>query len=159
MKLFHRTSTGWLDITIQPVDTVNNIICGTTDSFSFFAVMEQIPMTFRGFYQPTDNQPTVNTVRNGATVPLKFEVFRDTTELTDTSVVASLRYVQVSCSTFSGSPTEAIELTTSGSTSLRYDTTAGLFIFNWQTPKQKICAIVTITTIDGDALSANFQFK
>ena len=33
-------NTGWTDITIQPVDTVNNIICGRTNHFSFFAVME-----------------------------------------------------------------------------------------------------------------------
>ncbi|MBI4010561.1 MAG: right-handed parallel beta-helix repeat-containing protein, partial [Candidatus Aenigmarchaeota archaeon] len=35
-------SNGWNDITILPVDTVNNIICGRTDHFSFFAVTEPV---------------------------------------------------------------------------------------------------------------------
>ena len=33
-------SNGWNDITILPVDTANNIICGKTNHFSFFAVTE-----------------------------------------------------------------------------------------------------------------------
>jgi len=33
-------SNGWNDITVLPVDTVNNIICGRTTHFSFFAVTE-----------------------------------------------------------------------------------------------------------------------
>jgi parallel beta-helix repeat protein len=33
-------NSGWTDITVLPVNTVNNIICGRTTHFSFFAVTE-----------------------------------------------------------------------------------------------------------------------
>jgi hypothetical protein len=39
LKLMHETATGWEDITVS-LDTVNNIICGVTDSFSFFTAFE-----------------------------------------------------------------------------------------------------------------------
>jgi hypothetical protein len=53
-----------------------------------------------------------------------------------------------------------IELTATGGTSLRYDTTGGQFIYNWQTPKKPgSCYQVTVGTVDGSALSAYFRLK
>jgi hypothetical protein len=52
------------------------------------------------------------------------------------------------------------EFSATGGTSLRYDTTGGQFIFNWQTPKKAgICYMVTMTTQDGSGLSAYFKAK
>jgi len=31
----------WSDVTVPPVDTINNVICGETDGFSFFGIMKQ----------------------------------------------------------------------------------------------------------------------
>ncbi len=39
----------------------------------------------KGFYAPVDVNGVLNTVKGGSTVPLKFEVFAGSTELTDTS--------------------------------------------------------------------------
>jgi hypothetical protein len=51
-------------------------------------------------------------------------------------------------------------LTTTGGTALRYDTSGGQFIQNWQTPKKPgACYTVTMTTIDGGSISADFQLK
>src|SRR3990172_9237163 len=104
---------------------------------------------------------TVNTVKNGSTVPGKFENFNCTTQLTKNSPVTSISAKQVNCSTFNGDPTDEIEyLAPTGGTSLRYDTTAGQFIYNWKTPSTAgMCYRVTMTTIDGSSLVAYFKLK
>ncbi|HET9522283.1 MAG TPA: PxKF domain-containing protein, partial [Candidatus Limnocylindrales bacterium] len=113
--------------------------------------------TLKGFYQPVDMSGVVNTVKAGSTVPLKFEVFAGSAELTDTGIVSAL-VKTATCTT--GLPEDTIEVTATGSTSLRYDAAAGQFIYNWQTPKLPgRCYTVTLTTLDDSALSALFKLK
>ena len=114
--------------------------------------------TFNGFYNPVDMNGVYNTVRGGSTVPLKFEVFAGSTELTATSVVQSFVQTRITCD--GTLPTDEIEIVTTGGTSLRYDATAGQFIQNWQTPRQAgQCYRVTMTTQDGSSLVAFFKLK
>ena len=115
--------------------------------------------TLQGFYQPVDMNGVYNIVRNGSTVPLKFEIFAGATELTDVSVVTSLTYVQAACS--AAFPTDEIETMATGGTVLRYDSTSGQFIFNWKTPSGTAgkCFRVTMTTADGSSLVAFFKMK
>jgi hypothetical protein len=122
-----------------------------------------VKFTLKGFYQPVDmtppGDPTVwNTVKNGSTVPLKFEVFAGATELTDIAVINQpLKATGVTCA---GGTADDIELLATGATSLRYDTTGGQFIYNWQTPKNAgACYLVTVSMIDGSSLSAYFRLK
>jgi hypothetical protein len=111
-----------------------------------------------GFYAPVDMNGVWNTVKGGSTVPLKFEAFAGS-ELTATSAVKSFIQKQVACPG-SSAPTDAIEITTAGGTSLRYDSTAGQFIQNWATPKKPgTCWNVTMTTQDDSQVSANFMLK
>jgi hypothetical protein len=115
--------------------------------------------TLKGFYPPVDMGGVWNTVKGGSTVPLKFEVFAGSNELTATSVVDSFTVKGVACPSGSAA-TDDIELVTTGGTSLRYDSTAGQFIQNWQTPKKAgACYTVTMTTDDGSKISANFIVK
>jgi hypothetical protein len=115
-----------------------------------------------GFFSPVDMDTTdltaLNTVNGGSTVPLKFEVFQDTTELTSTNVVKSFSTKAVTCPN-SDVVADEIEFLTTGSTSLRYDTTAGQFIQNWQTPKKVGCHDVTMTTQDGSKIVAHFKLR
>ncbi|GAA4286427.1 PxKF domain-containing protein [Georgenia daeguensis] len=112
----------------------------------------------KGFTSPVNMGGVWNTVKGGSTVPLKFEVFA-ATELTSTSVVKSFTQKTVGCPGSSATVDE-IELVTTGGTSLRYDATAGQFVQNWQTPKKPgTCYVVTMTTQDGSAITANFQLK
>ena len=112
--------------------------------------------TLKGFYQPVDMNGVVNTVKGGSTVPLKFEVFAGSTELTDTAIVSTL-VKQVTCNATSE---DTIEVLATGGTSLRYDSTSGQFIFNWQTPKLPgKCYSVTLTTQDGSSITALFKLK
>jgi hypothetical protein len=114
--------------------------------------------TLQGFYQPVDMNGVLNVVKGGSTVPLKFEIFAGATELTDTAAVKSLTYAQTTCSTTA--ITDEIETVATGGTSLRYDWTAGQFIFNWKTPTTPgKCYRVTMTTQDGSSLQAFFKIK
>lgn len=128
---------------------------GSTGSATF----QIAAWTLYGFYQPVDMNGVWNVVKNGSTVPLKFEVYAGATELTDVSVVKSFTVKSVSCPGATAIADD-IELTTTGGTQLRYDSTGGQFIQNWQTPKKPgTCWIVTMTTVDGSSLSANFKLK
>ena len=115
--------------------------------------------TVKGFYQPVDMNGVYNTVKGGSTVPLKFELFAGTTELTDTANVKSLSASKVTCD--SGATVDEIEMLASGSTSLRYDSTGGQFIYNWKTPTGAgTCYKVTVSATDGVSLiTAYFKLK
>jgi len=121
---------------------------------------------FKGFYQPVDMNDTVNTVKNGSTVPVKFELFQSIsgTELTSTSAVTSVLARPMSCGALTGDPEDPIETLATGGTSLRYDTTGGQFIFNWQTPKGASqvgkCYSLTMTAADSSTtITAYFKLK
>ncbi len=117
-----------------------------------------IPWTLTGFYQPVDMGGVINTVKGGSTVPLKFEVFNGSVELTDPAIV-TMSAKPITCAT--GAPTDAIEeIVATGGTGLRYDTTSGQFIYNWKTPKKAgTCYAVTATTSDGSFVTALFKLK
>ena len=101
----------------------------------------------------------LNTVKGGSTVPLKFEVFAGSTELTSTSVVQSFNTQKISCTSGDGTE-DAIEVVSTGGTSLRYDSTGGQFIQNWKTPTGAgKCYSATVTTIDGSSITALFKIK
>jgi len=116
--------------------------------------------TFSGFYQPVDMGLIPNLVKGGSTVPLKFELFKGTTELTDTASVNTLSSRVISCGTLTGAPDD-IELLATGGTSLRYDATGGQYIYNWQTPKGPVgtCYAVTLSSKDGSSKTAYFKLK
>jgi large repetitive protein len=124
------------------------------------------PWSPSGFYQPVDmsgtatasSGPIWNTVKNGSTVPLKFRVYAGPTELTSTSIVNVLSVNLVACTS---GPEDIIEtLSATVGTSLRYDTTGGQFIYNWQTPKLAgKCYKVVVVTADGSQISAFFKLK
>ena len=114
--------------------------------------------SLKGFYQPVDMNGVYNTVKNGSTVPLKFEIFAGTTELIDVGLIKSLLYVQTNCDLTA--ITDDIETLATGGTALRYDSTGGQFVYNWKTPSTVgKCYRVTMTTQDGSSLSAYFKLK
>ena len=115
--------------------------------------------TNKGFFAPVDYGTTQNTVKNGSTVPLKFQVFKGTQQLTSTNIVSGLKPSVTNCQT--GVPVDDIEELATGGTSLRYDATAGQFIFNWQTPKKPgTCYSVTVQMVDGTTVPvAKFWLK
>lgn len=134
---------------------------GTDDSGntgSAAATYTVLAWTLNGFHQPVDMGGVFNVVKGGSTLPLKFEVFAGPTELTATSVVQSFRVLTIPCE--GGAPTDDIEVTSTGGTSLRYDGTGGQFVQNWATPRAPgTCRQVVLTLQDGTAISANVKLK
>jgi hypothetical protein len=111
--------------------------------------------TGSGFYQPVDMGGVLNKVKGGSTVPLKFELFAGSTELTDIAATKSFKYGPITCS--ASAPVDAIEVVTTGGTSLRYDSTGGQFVQNWKIPTATGCYSATMTAQDGTTIWAKFQ--
>jgi hypothetical protein len=112
-----------------------------------------------GFYQPVDmGEGIFNTVKGGSTVPLKFKIFAGDREITDIGVV---HFTATAIVCPSGTYIEdPITVLATGGTSIRYDSVAGQFIFNWQTPKKPgACYSITLTTDDGSQIEAYFKLK
>jgi endonuclease G len=143
------TSVGTHTVSATATDRAGNV----TTTSATYAVL---PWTFSGFYFPVDMGEAWNTVRNGATVPLIFEVFAGRTELTSTSVV--VQPLTATLAPCVGTARDEIELPLIGPTALRRE--LGLFIYTWKTPRTPgKCYVVTVTLADGTAKSAKFKLR
>ena len=146
----YSTAVGAHTLTATATDNAGNTTT-VTQNYSVLA------WTLKGFYQPIDMNGVLNTVKGGSTVPAKFEVFAGATEITDPSLM-SFTMAKVTCSL--AVLVDDIEMTTTGSTSLRYDATGGQFIYNWKTPTGAgTCYQLTMKAADGSSISANFKLK
>jgi hypothetical protein len=148
----------WVDITTR-IDTATTTVCGTTSSFSPFAVAASA-LAGVGFHAPIDPVAgSLNVVRGGATVSLKFNVYGSNgMEITSPDGIPTPGFTVSSIGCESGAPEEWVDAVTTGGTSLRYDATARQFVQNWKTPKQAGCYIVRVTG-DGLLLSARFRVR
>ena len=155
-RLFHYVGGSWVDITTS-VDAATTTLCGSTSSFSVFAIFSS-PTPFvrgTGFYSPVSPLPGgfVNTSKAGSTVPLKFNVYVNGQEKTDTAGL-NFSVTTIACTLAPGDP---VDYVTQEDTNLRY---AGhQFHLNWKTPKVPGCYIARVTNADGLLLSATFRLK
>jgi hypothetical protein len=142
---------------------VNQVICGLTSSFSPFA-MAASALAGVGFHRPIEPVAgTLNAVKGGSTVALKFNVYGEGgVEITDPAFfgVDAFQVKQVGCLPGEGEDSDVGLVTTTGGTSLRYDTTAGQFVQSWKTPTnlQGKCLLVKVTG-EGLLISARFKMK
>jgi hypothetical protein len=121
---------------------------------------EVLAWTLDGFYRPVSMEAgTVNTVKAGSTVPLKFNVLKGSTPMTS-GIGAVFTAKKVGCDG-SDDAASVDEFATTGGTNLRYDATGGQWIQNWATPSggKGSCYRVTMTTADGSSISADFKLK
>jgi hypothetical protein len=162
-----------ISATLSPAGVLGNYdITYNTATFTIAA------WSLAGFYQPVGEASSKiqtpgsaallpaattvwNTVKNGSTVPFKFNVFVSSggTELTNVADVIGFTATKVGCTAGAEDPVD-VEFVTTGATALRYDTTAHQFIQNWQTPKGAgSCYRVTMMAKDGSTISAFFKTK
>ena len=115
-----------------------------------------VPWSTKGFTAPVDMGGVFNTVKGGSTVPVKFELFDGTKELTDTNLV-TLSSKRITCP---AAPVDDVEVLASGSTSLRYDTAAGQFQYNWKLPTGAgTCYELKMSPQGGRDVTALFKLK
>lgn len=114
--------------------------------------------TFGGFRPPIDAAPTVNVVRAGSTVPVKWRLLdADGHPVSDPSSFVSLTLATTSCSTTA--PTDALEYTLLSTSTLQY-LGAGVWQSNWKTAKGATgCGTLTLTLADGSTHDALFRFR
>ena len=65
----------WIDVPVSYDSGLpDQIVCGVVDSLSPFAVGYTHIYNVTGPFQPVDPQPTVNVMKAGRTVPVKFSL-------------------------------------------------------------------------------------
>jgi len=143
------SSVGAKSFTVNAKDNVGN-----TGNAS---VNYSVNYNFSGFFQPVDNQPTLNAVKAGQSVPVKFALGGNQ----GLSIFAAgyPKSQQITCG---GGAVDDIEQTvTAGSSSLSYDATTQQYTYVWKTDTTwaGTCRQLLVRLADGTDHLANFQFK
>jgi hypothetical protein len=140
-------TVGTTIVNCSATDTAHNV------GHSSFKVV--VSYAFNGFYRPVDNLPTVNTVKAGSAVPVKFSLGGNQgLEIFATGYPASV------ATTCGSTATDAIEETvTAGGSSLSYDATSGQYTYVWKTEKSWTgCRQLQVKLRDGSSRWAAFSF-
>ncbi len=95
LKLFHFNGTNWINVTTS-LDTVNNVICGSTDSFSDFAIFEKKQVVATIDIKPGSYSNTINLGSNGVVPVAIFSTFTfDATTIDPLSLTLASAPVQL----------------------------------------------------------------
>ncbi len=126
LALLHWENGEWMDITVRPIDTVNNVITGECTSLSPFGIA--LGPQFRGLLQPVNNDGT-SIFKLKSTVPIKFQlVAPDGSYVGDATARLNLAKI---LGEVTGTYQEATSTSQADSGNLfRYDSTAKQYIFN-----------------------------
>lgn len=112
---------------------------------------------FTGFFPPINNQPTLNIVKAGSAIPVKFSLdgYQGMNIFADGYPASGA----VTC----GSTTEdAIEqAVTAGSSTLSYNADTDQYVYVWKTDKAwaNTCRVLVVKLNDGSYYRASFKFK
>jgi probable HAF family extracellular repeat protein len=156
------SDSGW---TLQSAEAINNRgqIAGygthNGEGQRAFLLTPDKKYPFSGFFSPVNNPPTLNVVKAGRAVPLKFSLGGG--EGLDIFAEGYPKSRQIDCVTLA--PLDAIEQTTSaaGGSALSYDPTTERYTYVWKTKKawSGTCRQLVVKLDDGSVHRANFKFR
>jgi hypothetical protein len=146
------SSFGMHAFVVKALDTNGNVLATLQRTYT-------VAYNFKGFFQPVDNQPTVNVAKAGSAIPISFsltgnqgiDIFFDSTYP---------RSQQIQCD--SGAPLDTIETTvTAGSSSLVYSASSDQYQYTWKTDSSWAgsCRTLILKLKDGTVHRADFKFK
>jgi hypothetical protein len=142
------SSIGGHTFTVNAEDNVGNTSSATHDYTVIY--------NFLGFFRPIDNLPTLNVVKAGSGIPVKFSL--SGYQGLDIFATAPTSRV-INCDT--SADMDSIETTvTAGGSSLTYDAVADQYVYVWKTDKAWAgsCRQLVVTLADGTVHLANFKF-
>ncbi|MCB0176081.1 MAG: PqqD family protein [Anaerolineae bacterium] len=112
---------------------------------------------FSGFFPPVDNPPTVNEVKAGRGIPIKFSLNGNQ----GLAIIAAGYPVSQNVPCQGGMPVDPIEETTTANQGLTYDAGADQYTYVWKTQKSWAgsCRQFILRLSDGASHVALFKFK
>jgi hypothetical protein len=112
---------------------------------------------FTGFFQPVDNLPTLNHVKAGSAIPVKFSLHGNQ----GLGIFAAGYPVSRVIYCDGSAPLDDIETVTAGNSSLTYDPGSDQYIYVWKTEKSWAgqCRQLNVKLADGTEHFANLKFK
>jgi alpha-tubulin suppressor-like RCC1 family protein len=140
---------------------VQSVACTATDSAGNTNTANasySVVYSFTGFFEPVDNLPTLNVVKAGSAIPLKFGLGGNQ----GLGILASGYPASQQASCSGGASEDAIEQTvTAGGSSLSYDASVQRYTYVWKTDKSwsGTCRTLTAKLIDGTTHQATFKFN
>lgn len=140
---------------------IKTVVCTAIDNAGNTATANatyQVIYNFAGFFSPVDNLPTINTVKAGQAIPVKFSLGGD--QGLAIFAVGYPKVQQIACE--GGAPSDAIEETvSSGGSGLQYDPATQIYTYVWKTQKAwaGTCRQLIVKLDNGTEHVANFQFK
>jgi hypothetical protein len=142
------------------ISVCDGTVCGTATTTVTVTAAPPPPSTWpwAGFFEPVDNVPTVNTVKAGQAIPLKFSVggYRGM------GIFAAGYPASAAHSCASSGPTDAVEQTVNpGSSELTYAAGGDRYQYVWKTEKSWAgqCRTLVVKLADGSVHTAEFRFK
>jgi Tol biopolymer transport system component len=171
-RLFRITNTAGVDETLNDISSIgggtfravwaSNAV-GAFDRDVYGATFTIPPVepptfTFGGFVAPVDPLFTLNSMKAGGAVPVKFSLGGD--QGLDIFAAGYPKSEAITCD--STAPVDGIEQTvTSGGSSLTYDQLTDTYSYVWKTDKAWVgtCRQLVLTFADNSTARANFKFK
>jgi hypothetical protein len=144
------SSVGAKSVTCTATDNAGNSNSAT--------VTYNVIYKFGGFFQPVDNLPTLNSVKAGTAIPVRFSLAGNQ----GLNIFAAGYPVSQKITCDTKAPSDDIEETvTAGTSSLSYNAGSNKYNYVWKTDRAwaGTCRQLILKLIDGTQYKANFRFK